>query len=207
MKISVSFLKSNDDKKTTINKIEQTDCDFIHVDVMDGKFVSNTTEDSRVYLENHQKNLDVHLMVQDPQEYIDLYAKLNPEFITIHIELPNVKDYIGQIKKANIKAGLAINPQTDINLLLPYLKEIDQILVMGVQPGAGGQMFIDSCLKTVRKLSELKRTNQYQYLISVDGGINEDTAIKVKEAGVDMLVSGFFVCSNQNYQEQIDKLR
>ena len=140
-KVSVSFLSSKDIINDLID-IEASSADYIHVDVMDGKFVKAKNLPFK-YLDRMsyilKKRLDVHLMVKDPTKYIEKYATLNSEYITIHVELGDLDKYLEQIKSYGIKCGLAINPDTDINLLKDYLNKIDLILVMSVFPGAGGQ--------------------------------------------------------------------
>ena len=208
MKISVSFLKSNYDKLETIKKINNTDCDYIHVDVMDNIFVNNYTEDLIPYLNSCKKPLDVHLMVQDPLEYILDYKNLKPEYLTIHLEIDkDISFLLNKIKSLGIKAGIALNPQTPIDKLKPYLKDIDLVLIMSVQPGLGGQKFMPSCLEKIKSLVELKEKNNYKYLINVDGGINDITVKDVKTAQVDMCVSGSFICQAEDFQKQINLLK
>ncbi|HJJ17353.1 MAG TPA: ribulose-phosphate 3-epimerase [Bacilli bacterium] len=208
IKVSVSFLKSKYSHKETINLIENSNCDYIHVDVMDGNFVVTKTEDLIKYLINSKKKLDVHLMVEEPLDYINDYAKLNVEYITIHSEinkdLSNLIDYIHSL---NIKCGLAINPETDINKIEPYLSKIDQVLIMSVHPGAGGQKFIDSSIDKINILDNLRSINNYKYIINIDGGVNKETISAIKKTNIDMVVSGSFITLSDNYQTQIDILK
>ena len=208
IKISVSFLKSKFDSITTIKKINDTDAVYLHVDVMDGKFVSNSTGDLINVIKNTNKKLDIHLMVENPIKYIDLYKELNPEFITIHLELnTDLDEIIDYIRKCNIKVGIAIKPKTDISNIYSYLNKIDQVLVMSVEPGEGGQSFLESSILKIAQLDLIKRTQHYNYEINVDGGINDKTAKLVTKANATMCVSGSFICMSDNYQEQIDKLK
>ena len=208
MQVAVSFLKSQEPTDSTIKKLDQTNCDYIHVDVMDGIFVPQKTEEIHKYLQNTEKKLDVHLMCANPEEYFPFYQNLNTEYITIQIEInQDISKLIEKIKSLNIKVGIAINPETDINIILPYLKEIDQVLVMSVHPGLGGQKFMPEVIPKIQKLTNIKKEQQLNFIINVDGGINADTISLVKQAGVDMAVSGSFVCMSENYQVQIDKLR
>ena len=208
--ISVSFLTSKDIPKT-LKKLNDTDAEFIHLDVMDGKYVNNKTlpfsEVKHIY-EFTDKRLDVHLMVESPSKYIKNYASLNTEYISIHLDtkedlLANLK----LIKSYGIRAGIAINPDEEVSLLISYLPYIDLILVMGVNPGMGGQKFIR---KTIDKLKELqvlrKEYPNFNFKISVDGGVNDVVASKVINY-TDIIVSGSYVLNSNDYQKQINSLR
>ena len=206
MKISVSFITSLYDVKTTLNKIDESTADFIHIDIMDGKFVEVKNFDFTTinyYFDGIKKDLDIHLMVENPLEEIKNYELLNPKYITFHIEATdNPKEIIDYLHSKNIKAGLAINPNTSIDKIKPYLNIVDLVLVMSVNPGYGGQKFIPSSVDRINKFNELKK--YYNYIVSVDGGINDET---IKLVNTDIAVSGAFVCTKENYDRQIDKLR
>ena len=208
--ISVSFLTSKDIPKT-LKKLNETDADYIHLDIMDGRYVSNKTlpfsEMKNIY-KFTDKRLDVHLMVDSPSKYIKNYASLNTEYISIHLDtkedlLANLK----LIKSYGIKSGIAINPDEEVSLLIPYLPYIDLILVMGVNPGMGGQKFIR---KTIDKLKELKVLRKeypnFKFKVSVDGGVNNIIASKIINY-TDILVSGSYVLDSNDYQKQINSLR
>ena len=156
MKVSASFLSCKN-PAVDLKKLNDTDVDFIHVDVMDGRFVKKKTmpfREMRNIYKYTDKRLDVHLMVKNPDKYIPLYAELNTEYITIHVEIgQDIDKMIKLIKKYGIKAGLAISPNTPVSDLVPYLPIIDLILVMSVEPGLGGQEFISS---TKEKLKEVR---------------------------------------------------
>lgn len=209
MKVAVSYLKSKYDLKTTIESIENTDADYIHVDVMDGIFVNNKTylyNELESVLKDTKKLLDVHLMVENPIKYIMDYKNLKPEFITIHSEIDkNIEDLIDLIHSFGIKAGISIKPNTSIEKIECLLKRIDNVLIMSVEPGMGGQKFMDSIIYKIDILNKLRKENNYKYLISIDGGINNETIGKV--SGVDFVISGSFICMNNDYQKQIDMLR
>lgn len=207
MKISVSYLSSKNIVED-LRKLNVTNADYIHVDVMDGKFVKNKTLPFSQIKDIHKytnKRLDVHLMVKKPFKYIHDYATLNTEFITIHVENKYVDKSLDMIESYGIKKGLSIKPETPLEVLEPYLDKIDLILVMSVEPGLGGQPFIDNTINRIKELKKMLDSHKSKVLISVDGGINEEVAKKLKD--VDILVSGNFVTSSDDFQYQIYKLR
>ncbi|MBE6160005.1 MAG: ribulose-phosphate 3-epimerase [Lactobacillales bacterium] len=202
--IAVSILGIKEDKLNNYKKIDNTSCDYIHLDVMDGIFVENKVDFDFNY--NFNKKLDIHLMVKNVEEYINKYKVLNPEFITFHIEVEeDIDKLIKILKDNNIKVGISIKPNTDINLLNKYLPYIDLILVMSVEPGRGGQKFIEESTNRINYLKEIREKNNYKYLIEVDGGINYDTISKVSNA--DIKVVGSYITNNDNYEEQIKTLK
>lgn len=206
MMVSASILSIKDNLKLSIKELSKTPIDFIHLDIMDGKFVSNTTysiDDAKKIIDNSKK-LDVHLMVNDIEKYVLDFSTLNPEFITFHYEATsNIKYYIDLIKSLSIKVGIAINPETDVRVLDEYLKDIDLVLIMSVKPGAGGQKFIPSSIDKVKYLMEMKKNNNYSYLVSIDGGVNSDT---IKDINTDIVVVGSFL-TNGNYLDNYNKLK
>lgn len=207
MKVSVSYLSSKNIIED-LRKLTVTDTDYIHVDVMDGKFVKNRTLSFSELKEIHRytnKRLDVHLMVKKPWKYIDDYATLNTEYITIHVETKNVSKTLDLIESYGIKKGLSIKPETPLDELDPYLDKVDLILVMSVEPGKGGQEFIDNTIDRIKELKKKLKEHKSNALISVDGGINEEVAKKLKN--VDVLASGSYVINSADYQEAINKLR
>lgn len=208
MLLSTSYLSIKEDLKNKLIELDKTSTDYIHVDVMDGKFVPNKTlEFNELYpmLESLNKPLDVHLMVYDVYKYIDENSKLDPEYITIHLEInEDIESVINYIKSKNIKVGLSIKPNTQVEDIMPYLEKIDLVLVMSVEPGRGGQTFIETSTDKINKLKELKDNNNYNYMIEVDGGINSDTINKAKNA--DMVVSGSFITNSDDYESKIKEL-
>ena len=210
MKVAASFLSSNN-KAKDLEKLNLTTIDYIHVDYMDGKFVKQKSlpfrELKKVY-KYTSKRLDVHLMAVKPAKLIKKFASLNTEFITIHLEINEDKHkLINLIHKYGIKAGLSIKPDTDINLLKDYLDEIEMILVMSVEPGMGGQKFIQESENRVRTIRNmLAALGKSNILINVDGGINDET-IKYVEDHVDIVVSGSYITNSSNFQDSIDKLK
>ena len=207
-KIGVSFLSSKNIPRD-IGLLNDTDVDYIHVDIMDGKFVKNKTmpfREMRHINDYTSKRLDVHLMVEEASKYIPLYAELNTEYITIHVEIEEdiMKD-LELIKSYSIKCGLAISPDTKISSLIPYLPYVDMILVMSVYPGEGGQEFIEDSEDRINEVRELLKSYNIPAIISVDGGINDKSKDKCNNC--DMLVSGSYVISSDNFQEKISSLR
>jgi len=209
MKVAISYLKSKYNLQETINKIKQTDAEYIHVDVMDNKFVPNKTYDYielEDILKDSKKPLDVHLMVEEPLEYIEKYKNLNPIYITIHTEInKNIKDLINLIKSYNIKPGISIKPNTKVSEIIKYLDVVENVLIMSVEPGFGGQKFNEEAVTKINELIGLRNNNNYNYVISIDGGINNETIEKVKD--VDFVISGSYICMSDNYQEQINNLK
>lgn len=201
--ISVSFLKSKLNKLDTINKIDKSDANYIHVDLMDGIYVENSNIINYLDgLENTIKPLDVHLMVNEPIKYIEDLSKLNTEIITFHLDsCDSPLEVINKIREYNIKVGIAINPSDNINIINDYIDLIDYVLIMSVIPGKGGQEFIKDVLI---KLAYLK--NKY-LLVGIDGGINSETVRYLKNYDIDIIVSGSYICMSDNYNEQINILR
>ena len=205
--LSVSILGIKENTKENIQKLDKLNIDYIHIDIMDGIFVKNKTwqyEEIKDYL-NTKTKLDIHLMVSDIEKYINQFKNLNPNNITYHYEATkdNLK-IINMIKNNNIKVGISIKPDTEINEIKHLLKYVDLVLVMSVEPGAGGQKFIENSTNKINKLYEIRKKYNYNYLIEVDGGINDTTKEKVKNA--DILVVGSFITSG-NYEEQINKIK
>ena len=211
MKISVSYLSSVFDKKSTLNMIDNTSCDYLHVDLMDGRFVAKNNFNVKEVLSDLQdikKPLDIHLMVEDPEKYIEELSTLNPATITFHIESSaDIENTINLIKEKNIRVGIAIKPNTDISVLNDYIDKIDVVLVMTVEPGAGGQRFMFNMLDKVVALNKFKEENNLNYDIEVDGGVNEYTIIKSKLAGVTIAVCGSYICHHEDFENQVKNLR
>ena len=212
MKVGVSFISSDYDLETTISKIDESSADYIHVDMMDGIFVENANfavQDLKKMFKNTNKKLDVHMMVCSPNKYVKDFAKMpNVEYLTLHCESHRRPiDVINMIRHTPLKVGLAINPETKVSHIVPMLNHLDQVLVMSVKPGKGGQKFMEEILYKIETLKELREQNGYHYVINVDGGINEETAKLVKEAGADMVVSGSYVCKSEDYNQRIESIR
>ncbi|MBQ8131998.1 MAG: ribulose-phosphate 3-epimerase [Bacilli bacterium] len=208
MKVSASFLSSKN-IPMDLRKLDQTDVDYIHVDIMDGKFVPNKTmpfsEMKNIY-KYTSKRLEIHLMVEDPEKYIPLYAELNTEYIIIHVEIDkDIEKCLNLIKKYSIKAGLSIKPDTPVSALVPYLPFIDSVLVMSVEPGEGGQPFISGTGDKIHEVRALLNEYDIPAIINVDGGVTGDTISECKEC--DMVTSGSYLVGAEDFQEKISSLR
>lgn len=209
LKVAVSYLASYYSKEKTIKLIEDSSADYIHVDLMDGGFVEKKNfkiEEVVDLLKNHTKPLDIHLMTFDPILYIESLSVLNPEYITFHIEA--TKDIIKTIeiiKRNNIKVGLAIKPNTEVVELMPYLSLIDLVVIMSVEPGAGGQAFMMESVGRLDELIRIRETNNLEFKIAMDGGINDKTISLVKR--LDIAISGSYVCKSNDYESKINSLR
>lgn len=208
MKISASFLSSSN-IPIDLKKLNETDVDYIHVDIMDGKFVPNKTmpfsEMKNIY-KYTDKRLDVHLMVEHPEKYIPLYAELNTEFITFHVEvMDHIEENLELIKSYGIQCGLAIKPNTPVKSLVPYLPLLDLILVMSVEPGKGGQSFLLETEAKIKEVRALIDSYHSKAVVNVDGGIDNITKNKCRNC--DILTSGSYIIGSSDFQDQIDSLR
>ena len=217
MEISTSLLSvKKEDIIQTIYNLEVAHTDYFHIDVMDGRFVENdTSETMRIYCEylNQITNvpIDVHLMVTNIKEYVDSYSIFNPNIITFHYEAckddTEVDKYIEQIKGRECKVGLAIKPNTDIEKIVKFLPKINLLLIMSVEPGKGGQKFIESTVEKIKKAKAKIDELGLDTEIEVDGGINLENSKEVKEAGATMLVSGTGIISSKDYNYTIRKMK
>lgn len=206
MKVSVSILKEYDNLISAVKKVNKSSADFLHVDVMDGKFVDNKKFPLEVVKDIKAvstKKIDLHLMVKD-HSVIKAYAKLEPQYITFHVEVIDDFSLIDYIKSLGLKVGLAINPETDERKIIPYLDDIDLVLFMSVSPGSGGQSFKEEVVEKIRKIKKIAPPD---LMISIDGGVNDKTIELCKYAGCDMVVSGSYITNSSNYEDKINNLK
>ena len=203
--ISVSYLKSKYSKIETIKKIDESIADAIHVDLMDGVYVSNknfTIDEVINDLKDTKKPLDIHLMVYNPENYIADLAKLKPLRITFHLETTKApEELINLIKEYNIEAGIAVNPSDDMNSLNDLIDLLDYVLIMSVNPGIGGQSFIKTVLE---KINYLENKN---ILIGIDGGINNETIKYLKDYKINNIISGSYIYMSDNFNNKIEELK
>ena len=205
MDIAVSILSSNYDIDETIKRVNETSAKYFHIDVMDGKFVPNVVNPYE-HLSNTLKPLNVHFMVDDPFKYITYYSSLkNVDMIIFQVEIDdNIDALLDYIKSFNIKCGLAIKPDTDITEISPYLEKLDEVLVMSVEPGMGGQEFMESSLEKVETLKNIREKRNLNFQIGIDGGVNNTNFSKLKD--VDIIAVGSYICKSDNYSEKVNEL-
>lgn len=196
-----------------IIKIEEAGADWVHVDVMDGRFVPNITIGAPVVKSIRKTTkmpFDVHLMIVEPIKYVEDFARAGSDFITIHAEAceDNLEETIDLIKSLGIKAGVSVKPKTPINVIKKILHKIDLILIMTVEPGFGGQKFIMECLSKISEARELiEKDNLGHIYIEVDGGINAETAKLATSAGANALVAGNYVYNAADTYKAISSLK
>ena len=217
VEISTSILSVTKEKSVkTFYDLEVAKTNYFHIDVMDGKFVKNNTEERMYNFANEIKHisnlpLDVHLMVEDIKGNIERYLPLKPSIITFHLEAcknkEEVKNHIKFLQENGIKVGISIKPNTKVEDIYEFLPYMYLCLIMTVEPGEGGQELIPETIEKVKRLKKYIIENNLDTYIEVDGGINKDTSKAVKDAGADILVVGNAVISSNNFKETIKKIR
>ena len=217
IEISTSILTvEKENAAKTFYNLEVAGTDYYHIDVMDGKFVAKDTQNvmyeySNVIKQISNLPLDVHLMVQNIKENIDKYIPLDPNIITFHYEAckndEEVEELIKYIRQNNIKPGISIKPNTNIEQIKKFLPILHMVLIMTVEPGKGGQKLIPDALEKTKELKKYLEENDLDTYIQVDGGINKETINKAKEAGIDIAVVGSAIISSENYEETIKQLK
>ena len=205
MNIAVSILSSSYDLEETIKKINDLNVKYFHIDVMDGLFVKNQVNPFE-YIKYCDKPLNVHLMVEDPFRYITEYASLNKtDMIIFQVEIDeNIDELLDYIHSFKIKAGLAIKPGTDITEISPYLEKLEEVLVMSVEPGAGGQEFMPVAYEKIDMLYNIREKRNLHFQIGVDGGVNASNFKFLNK--VDIIAVGSYICKSEDYQKQLDNL-
>lgn len=215
IKVSPSILSANfSNLEKEIKKLNETSCDSIHIDCMDGHFVSNLTFGPKLIADikpYSKKKFDTHLMIENPSKYIDEYINAGSDIITFHIEAMNnnedAEKLLKYIKSKSIECGIVLKPKTKIKEIMSIISLCDYILIMSVEPGFGGQKIILETLEKVKELVKIRNKEKLNFQIEIDGGINEETAKLAIKAGCDILISGSFLFKNDNMEEKIKKLR
>lgn len=216
MEVSTSLLSIKEDAVRIFYDLEVAGTNYYHIDVMDGKFVeANTTERMLEYATtlSHITNLglDVHLMCEDIEKYVDDYIMLEPDTITFHVEVLKSKeqamDIIKDIKSNGVKVGISLNPDTKLDTIYEYLPYIHKVLVMTVVPGKGGQNLIPETIEKIKELKKYVDENNLETIIEADGGINKENVEVLKNAGVEIVVAGTYIISSDNMKDAILSLK
>jgi ribulose-phosphate 3-epimerase len=212
VKIAPSILSADFSKLgEEILAVEKGGADYIHIDVMDGHFVPNITIGPLIVDAIRpitKLPLDVHLMIENPDQYIEAFAKAGADYITVHVEASrHLHRTIQNIKSYGVKAGVVLNPATPVESIQHIIADIDMVLLMSVNPGFGGQKFIPEVLPKIRKVKEMAEQKGLDIEIEIDGGVNSETAKLCMEAGANVLVAGSAIYNEEDYAKAISLLR
>jgi len=194
-----------------VEMLNESAADLIHVDVMDGRFVPNISFGLPVceaIARHARKPLDVHLMIVEPEKYLKHFRDAGANRLSIHIEAsPNLHRYIHSIKELGAAAGVAVNPHTPVESLIDILPDVDTVLLMSVNPGFGGQKFIENTYSKIARLDALRKANNLSFTIGIDGGVSTDNARRLVDTGADILIAGSFVFNSSDPVRTISELK